>query len=229
MAVFLAFLFNIVTLGLLTLLAGYTLAYSEEERGRMANELPTKQTVQAGAPQSKLRRAIGNRSFIASSMVMLTASAGVGTVTNFLTLYVKQTAIGHAGIYFAIQSGIIVIARFALRNKLPSDGKWHAKRLFLLLFSMAVGLAMTALAPTFGEAISLYIGATAIGHGMASLYPILGDNLSIALGQETRKIWKGLLISISDLGVVIGSIGMGVLPMGRAILMFSVYARVCCS
>ncbi|MGE7842133.1 staphylopine family metallophore export MFS transporter CntE [Lysinibacillus sp. NPDC093712] len=202
------FILSLGILGFLTLLAGYPLVYSKDEVNMVRQEISK---IQTEAWYKKVLHTIVNRSFIASSMVMFTASAGFGAVTAFLTLYVKQIEIGHAGMYFAIQSGIMVMARFIFRNKLPSDGKWHAKPLSLLLFSMSLGLTMTAIAPFFGYSISLYLGAAAVGLGMASLYPILGAYLSITLGPDTRKIWMGLFISMSDFGVVIGSIGMGVI------------------
>ncbi|MNW34475.1 putative transporter [compost metagenome] len=157
-----------------------------------------------------LRRAIGNRSFIMSSVVMTIAATGFGATTAFLALYVKHTQVGHAGIYFAIQSGVIVLVRFAFRKLLPSDGIWHSRTIAVLLGSMTIGLLFTVMAPWTGQSMVLYMGAATIGFGMAHIYPLLAAYLSIALEQTTRKIWMGLFISMADLGAVIGSIGMGV-------------------
>ncbi|WP_408892065.1 staphylopine family metallophore export MFS transporter CntE [Paenibacillus taichungensis] len=156
-----------------------------------------------------IQATLWNRHFILSSLVMISTTIGFGAITAFMALYVVQTGIGNAGVFFFIQSGVVVTTRFALRKRLPSDGNWHSFYVGLLLVSITIGLALVAIAPYTGMTWVMYVGGIAIGYGIANMYPVLAAYLSIVLGQERRKIWMGLFISMSDLGTVIGSIVLG--------------------
>lgn len=206
---FRGFMMSLLLAAVITWLTGLT---SRLSLGSNSHRLPSQRHESkqpSGRKTHALRRAIVNRSFIMSSVVMTMAATGFGATTAFLALYVDYTRVGHAGVYFAIQSGVIVLVRFAFRKLLPSDGIWHSRSIAVLLGSMALGLLCTVMAPWTGKSIVLYMGAATIGFGMAHIYPILAAYLSIALHQTTRKIWMGLFISMADLGAVIGSIGMG--------------------
>lgn len=206
---FRGFMMSLLLAAVITWLTGLT---SRLSLGSNSHRFPSQRHESkqpSGRKTHALRRAIVNRSFIMSSVVMTMAATGFGATTAFLALYVDYTRVGHAGVYFAIQSGVIVLVRFAFRKLLPSDGIWHSRSIAVLLGSMALGLLCTVMAPWTGKSIVLYMGAAAIGFGMAHIYPILAAYLSIALHQTTRKIWMGLFISMADLGAVIGSIGMG--------------------
>lgn len=147
-------------------------------------------------------------SFMLSSIIMLCASIGFGAVSAFLTLYLQERNLGHAGVFFGIQSGVMVLARFMLRNALPSDGKWPSRFLGGMLLSMFVGLLFIAVAPSTHNVWVLYAGAAMLGLGMAQVYPLLAAYLSV-VHSSTRRIWLGIFISTSDLGIVIGNVVMG--------------------
>lgn len=146
--------------------------------------------------------------FIVSSIIMLCASTGFGAVSAFLTLYIQESHFGHAGLFFGIQSGVMVLTRFALRKALPSNGKWPAAFLGVMLLAMCIGLLLIALSPTIHKVWLLYTGAVLLGLGMAQIYPLLAAYLSV-VHSSTRRIWLGLFISTSDLGIVIGNVAMG--------------------
>lgn len=132
--------------------------------------------------------------------------------------------------FFAIQSGVIVTARFAFRKNLPSDGNWHSVYVGMLLVSLTIGLALVAFAPVTGNAWMLYGGGAMIGYGIANVYPVLAAYLSITLGKERRKVWMGLFISMSDFGTVIGSLVLGLVADSagyRAIFWISASVSLC--
>lgn len=139
---------------------------------------------------------------------MLIASIGFGAVVTFIALYTKQSGVGNAGIYLMIQAGVIVISRFALRTKLPSDGKWPAGLTISLLLCMMIGTALLALSIYWGTAY-MYMAAALIGLGMALLYPTLMTYLTFVLPAASRNTLIGLFIAMSDLGVVLGNMAMG--------------------
>lgn len=205
---------GLIVLAALTLLIGCGLGKLNQHKQSVSVHIQPV-SVQVPTPRSKSMKkmmwaSLGNRRFIMSSIVMVGATTGFGAVTAFLALYVQQTGVGNAGLFFAIQSGVIVAARFASRTRLPSDGNWHSTYIVMLLFFIALGLLLVALAPELGKVWLLYGGGAAIGIGIANVYPVLAAYLSIVLGQQSRKIWMGLFISMSDLGTVVGSLVMGV-------------------
>ncbi|MFC9708381.1 staphylopine family metallophore export MFS transporter CntE [Paenibacillus sp. NPDC056933] len=205
---------GLIVLAALTLLISCGLGKLNQHRQGVSVHIEPV-SVQVPTPRSKsvkkmMWASLGNRRFIMSSIVMVGATTGFGAVTAFLALYVQQTGVGNAGLFFAIQSGVIVAARFASRTRLPSDGNWHSTYIVMLLFYIVLGLLLVAFAPVLGNVWLLYGGGAAIGLGIANVYPVLATYLSIVLGQQSRKIWMGLFISMSDLGTVIGSLVMGV-------------------
>ncbi|MCW3791569.1 MFS transporter [Paenibacillus sp. LS1] len=198
---------GLMVLGVLTLIASYGIGRATKHikvTKTSAEQKATKHDIAGG-----VRSTLWNRHFMLSSLVMMSATIGFGAVTAFLALYVIQIGIGNAGLFFAVQSGVIVTARFAFRKNLPSDGNWHSAYVGMLLVSITIGLALVAIAPLTGKAWVLYGGGAAIGYGIANVYPVLAAYLSIVLGQERRKVWMGLFISMSDLGTVIGSLVLG--------------------
>lgn len=149
-----------------------------------------------------------NRAFIVSGTAMLIASVSFGSVVTFIALYVKKSGVGNAGLYLMLQAGVIVIARFMLRKKVPSDGNWSSKLVLMLLLSIAVGSQLLALAIYGGEGL-MYAAAVLIGIGMALLYPTLMTYLTFVLPVASRNTLIGLFIAMSDLGVVVGNMAMG--------------------
>ncbi|ANY68370.1 multidrug MFS transporter [Paenibacillus sp. BIHB 4019] len=157
---------------------------------------------------AQLNQLWSNRAFLVCSIAMLIASIGFGAVVTFIALYTKQSGVGDAGIYLMIQAGIIVVSRFALRTKLPSDGKWPAGLTISLLLCMTIGTELLALSIDLGAAY-MYVAAGLIGLGMALLYPTLMTYLTFVLPAASRNTLIGLFIAMSDLGVVLGNMAMG--------------------
>jgi len=142
------------------------------------------------------------------SLLMLTASVVLGAVTAFVPLYAEQVKYGNAGVYLMIQAGVVVVSRFALRKKIPSDGKWRS------IFIMAIMLVLTiaALSVSFaviGGVVFFYAGAALMGIAQALLYPTLVTYLTFVLPQASRNVLIGLFIAAADLGVSMGGVLMG--------------------
>ncbi|WP_309119360.1 MFS transporter [Paenibacillus sp.] len=158
------------------------------------------------------------------SILMVTASVVFGAVTTFVPLYAEQVKHGNAGIYLMIQAGVIVLSRFILRKKIPSDGKWHS------LYIMGVMLALTLAAQSISYsaiagAVFFYAGATLMGVAQALLYPTLTTYLTFVLPQASRNVLLGLFIATADLGVSLGAILMGpIADVSSYSLMYTVCA-----
>ncbi|MFD1952998.1 staphylopine family metallophore export MFS transporter CntE [Paenibacillus thailandensis] len=142
------------------------------------------------------------------SILMLIASVILGASTTFIPLYAAQIESGNAAVYLMLQAGVVVLARFVLRKKIPSDGKWHS------LFVMGIMVILTAAAQSVsfsltGGAAFFYAGAVLMGLAQALLYPTLTTYLSFVLPQTDRNVLMGLFIATADLGVALGSVVMG--------------------
>ena len=161
-----------------------------------------------------LGQVIRNRGLFRSSALMLAASLVFGAVTAFVPLYAAEVTGGSAGIYLMLQAGTVVLARFALRTRIPSDGKWHnaffmGTMLILALAAQCVGYAAS------GGFVFFYLGAVLMGLAQAILYPALMTYLSFVLPQQNRNVLIGLFIASADLGVSLGGIVMG--PLADAL------------
>lgn len=139
---------------------------------------------------------------------MLTASLVSGAVTTFIPLYAAQIEGGNAAVYLMLQAGAVVVARFVLRKKIPSDGKWHTSFMMGTMLILAIA-AQSVSFSIAGGAAYFYAGALLMGVAQALLYPTLTTYLSFVLPQVNRNVLIGLFIAMADLGVSLGGVVMG--------------------
>ncbi|SMQ86952.1 Predicted arabinose efflux permease, MFS family [Bacillus sp. OV166] len=142
------------------------------------------------------------------SVLMLVASIVFGAITTFIPLYTPQLKSGNAGIYLMLQAGTVVFARFVLRKKIPSDGKWYSSFIMGNMFILAVAAQCVSFSIT-GGAIFFYVGAILMGTAQALLYPMLTTYLTFVLPQMNRNVLLSLFIGMADLGVSLGGVIMG--------------------
>ncbi|GMX61915.1 MFS transporter [Paenibacillus elgii] len=192
-----------VTIALITGAFGYSAKMEKKAAPPVSN--PAEQRASMFKSFGQL---VQNPHLFKCSVLMLVASIIFGAVTAFIPLYAVQLKSGNAGIYLMLQAGTVVLARFVLRKKIPSDGKWHSSfimGMMLLLAAAAecVGFSMT------GGAIFFYAGAVLMGTAQALLYPTLTTYLTFVLPQANRNVLIGLFIAMADLGVSLGGVVMG--------------------
>lgn len=142
------------------------------------------------------------------SVLMLVASIVFGAVTTFIPLYAPQLHNGNAGIYLMLMAATVALARFALRKKIPSDGKWHPKFMMVIMLILAAAAQCLSLS-MIGGAVFFYVGAILMGIAQALLYPTLTTYLSFVLPQANRNVLLGLFIAMADLGVSLAGVIMG--------------------
>ncbi|PPA70387.1 staphylopine family metallophore export MFS transporter CntE [Jeotgalibacillus proteolyticus] len=142
------------------------------------------------------------------SVLMLTASIVFGAITTFIPLYAMQVESGNAGVYLMLQAGTVVYARFALRKRIPSDGRWHSAFMVGTMLILASAALCVSLAST-GGAVFFYTGAILMGAAQAIIYPTLTTYLSFVLPKLSRNMLLGLFIAMADLGVSLGGVMMG--------------------
>lgn len=142
------------------------------------------------------------------SVLMLVSSVVFGAVTTFIPLYAMQLKNGNAGVYLMLQAGTVVLTRFALRKKIPSDGKWHSSFIMGTMLILTLAAQCVSFATT-GGAVFFYTGAILMGIAQALLYPTLTTYLSFVLPQMNRNVLLGLFIATADLGISLGGVIMG--------------------
>lgn len=139
---------------------------------------------------------------------MLVASIGFGAVATFIVLYTQTYGVGHAGLFLAIQAITVVLARFYLRQYIPSDGRWHVGFMLKVMSLLTLAVLGIAVGHTIGSFV-LYVSAVLIGIAQALIYPTLTSFLSFKLPKYGRNMLLGLFIATADLGVSLGSALMG--------------------
>lgn len=142
------------------------------------------------------------------SVLMLVGSIVFGAITVFIPLYAQQMKNGNAGIFLMLMAATVVISRFTLRKKIPSDGKWHSNFMMGTMFLLAMG-AQSVSYSIDGGSVFFYVGAVLMGVAQALLYPTLTTYLSFVLPKFNRNVLLGLFIAMADLGVSLGGVIMG--------------------
>ncbi|SDZ39014.1 Predicted arabinose efflux permease, MFS family [Evansella caseinilytica] len=192
-----------IAIAVFTGVAGYTAKMDKKE------VQPDAEKPGQGAEMFKaFNELVKNPFLFKCSVLMLVASIVFGAVTTFIPLYAMQLEGGNAGVYLMLQAGTVVLARFTLRKKIPSDGRWHSAFIMgtMLLLAAAAQCVSFSL---IGGAVFFYIGAVLMGTAQALLYPTLTTYLSFVLPQANRNVLLGLFIATADLGVSMGGVMMG--------------------
>ncbi|WP_284646721.1 staphylopine family metallophore export MFS transporter CntE [Paenibacillus silviterrae] len=197
------FTVTMITLAILTGIVGYSARLERKE----ADPAPT-QAVQGFAMFRSYGELVKNPYLFQCSVLMLVASIVFGAVTTFIPLYADQIQGGNAGIYLMLQAGTIVLSRFTLKGKIPSDGRWHSPFIIGIMLIMTAAALSVSLSVAFGVYL-FYVGAVFMGIAQALLYPTLTTYLTFVLPQWNRNVLIGLFIAMADLGVSLGGIIMG--------------------
>lgn len=166
------------------------------------------QTIKGNAMFQSFAQLVKNAHLFKCSVMMLAASVVFGAVTTFIPLYAGQIPGGNAAVFLMLQAGMIVLARFTLRKKIPSDGNWHARFVMGVMLTLAVA-ALSVSFSAAGGAAFFYSGAVLMGLAQALLYPKLTTYLSFVLFPAHRNVLMGLFIAMADLGVSLGGVLMG--------------------
>ncbi len=192
-----------IALAVLTGIVGY----SAKMDGKRA-EHAAGRTGQAGGMLRSFGQLAKNPHLFRCSVLMLAASLVFGATTTFIPLYAAQIRYGNAALYLMLQAAAVVLARFLLRKRIPSDGKWHSFYIMGIMLALSAA-SLSASLSAAGGVLLLYAGAVLMGVAQALLYPSLTSYLTFVLPQESRNVLVGLFIAMADLGVSLGGMLMG--------------------
>lgn len=157
---------------------------------------------------SSLGQLIKNPYLYKSSVLMLMASIVFGAVLTFVPLYADAIENGDAGYFLMLQAATVVLVRFALKARIPSDGRWRSPYMMSIMFILAVGVQSISYS-VIGGTLFFYVGAFLIGISQGLLYPTLTTYLSFVLSKSERNVLIGLFIATADFGIVLGGVIMG--------------------
>ncbi|WP_249898428.1 MFS transporter [Paenibacillus sp. PK3_47] len=158
------------------------------------------------------------------TLLMLGASVVFGAVSVFVPLYAHQIQFGNAGVYLMIQAAVIVLARFYLRKRIPSDGYWRKSFIQTVLLLALSAALLLSLASALGP-VTFYPAAVLMGIAQAMLYPALTTYLTFVLPQASRNVLLGLFIASADLGISLGGMAMG--PVADLLSYSGMYGFCC--
>lgn len=158
---------------------------------------------------------------VVCSTLMLSASVVFGAVTVFIPLYASQVLHGNAGVYLMMQAGVIVLARYLLRKRVPSDGLWRPRYVAGILLLAATAALLLSVSTSVGLP-ALYVSAVLMGIAQALLYPTLMTFLTFVLPSSSRNVLIGLFIASADLGISLGGVAMG--PLADSLSYAGMYA-----
>jgi MFS family permease len=207
-----------IAIALFTGVFGYSAKLEKDK-----DQLVVKSNEQGVSTFQSFSQLVKNPFLFKCSVLMLVSSTVFGAITTFIPLYAMQLKNGNAGIYLMLQAGTVVYARFALRKKIPSDGKWHSSFIMGTMFILALA-AQSVSFSIMGGAIFFYLGAILMGIAQALLYPTLTTYLTFVLPQMNRNVLLGLFIAMADLGVSLSGVIMG--PMSD-IFSYSFMYMIC--
>lgn len=194
-----------LTIVILTAVAGFSIRIDHSEASALGPAAVQKQSFFQSFSQLYT-----NPYLCRCSLLMLVASIVFGAIATFIPLYAAEIPGGSAAVYLTVQAGILVAARFFLRKRIPSDGKWHSGYVMtIMLFVAASSLGVCISGSAGGGVILFYLSACLMGISQALLYPMLTTYLSFVLPQQGRNVLLGLFIATADLGVSLGGAAMG--------------------
>ncbi|OWR30182.1 MFS transporter [Saccharibacillus sp. O23] len=194
------FAWTMIGIALATGIFGYTIKLDQAPQEARQHEKTTE--------RQNFKSLLLNPFLLKCSLLMIAASVVFGAMTTFMPLYAMNVPEANAGVYLMLQAAALVVVRFAWKERMPSDGKWHSLFLGVALLLLTVGAAMVAAAAEWGP-IPLYTGAIVIGTSQALIYPTLMSYLSVMLTGPGRNMRIGLFAATSDLGISLGGVLMG--------------------
>ncbi|WP_054940671.1 staphylopine family metallophore export MFS transporter CntE [Paenibacillus ihuae] len=174
----------------------------------MKTEADNRPAVQRTGMRGSFGQLFTNPHLFRCSILMLVASIVFGAVTTFIPLYATQIDHGNAAVYLMLQAAMIVAARFFLRKKIPSDGRWHPMFVSWIILALMAASLCTGFSIIGGFTV-FYCGALLMGLAQAMLYPTLTTYLSFVLPENKRNVLIGLFIAMADLGISLGGVIMG--------------------
>lgn len=146
-----------------------------------------------------------DRNLLLPSVIMLLASAIIGTVAAFLPLYLEKRGLPFAGLYFLTETAVLITLRFFGRKMIPTDGRFPYKMVVMLIFLMTTAVGLVRMAESLPVVL---LAAVCNGIALSMLYPTLLTYVSFIVPERFRGRGIGLFIAAADFGTSVGIWGL---------------------
>ncbi|MEW9699407.1 MFS transporter [Paenibacillus sp. SI8] len=142
------------------------------------------------------------------SVIMLLASAMIGTVAAFLPLHLENRGLPFAGLYFLTETAVLILLRFFGRKMIPTNGRFPLLMVTILIILMTIAVSLVRIAETLPVVL---IAAVCNGIALSMLYPTLLTYVSFIVPERFRGRGIGLFIAAADFGTSVGTWGLSLL------------------
>src|SRR5262245_15030002 len=156
-------------------------------------------------PGARLGFALFSRRALAVAVTMILTNLGHSSVYAFLPLYAMAGGMGNVGWFYTLYSAWLIVCRVLFRRASDRLGRPRVVGASIALIGLAY--AVLAVPPSAG---TLAVAALLLGSGSALLYPTLVALLVDRTPEAERGLAIGMLSGSWDVGVVIGSLIIGV-------------------
>lgn len=146
-----------------------------------------------------------DRKLLLPSVIMLLASAIIGTVAAFLPLYLEKRGLPFAGLYFLTETAVLITLRYFGRKMIPTDGRFPFKIVVMLIFLMTTATFLVRMAESLPVVL---LAAVCNGIALSMLYPTLLTYVSFIVPERFRGRGIGLFIAAADFGTSVGIWGL---------------------
>ncbi|MUT64847.1 MFS transporter [Paenibacillus sp. NEAU-GSW1] len=182
----------LIPLGLATLIIGLNVRLPE---------LQNHNHMQEDAALDESYKGWRDRKLLFSSVLMLLASAVIGTIAAFLPLYLEKRGLPYAGFYFLTETAVLIVLRFFGRKLIPTETRFPFKIVVLLLFLMTAAVGLLRIADSLTVVL---LAAVCNGIALSMLYPTLLTYVSFIVPEKYRGQGIGLFIAAADFGASVG-------------------------
>ncbi|GLI08211.1 MFS transporter [Paenibacillus tyrfis] len=142
------------------------------------------------------------------ALLMLLASAMIGTVAAFLPLYLEKRGLPFAGLYFLTETAVLITLRFFGRKMIPTSGRFPILMVAALIFLITTAVSLVRIAESLPVVL---IAAVCNGIALSMLYPTLLTYVSFIVPERFRGRGIGLFIAAADFGTSVGTWGLSLI------------------
>ncbi|MCZ8511861.1 MFS transporter [Paenibacillus filicis] len=149
-----------------------------------------------------------DRKLLLPSVIMLLASAVIGTIAAFLPLYLEKRGLPFAGLYFLTETAVLILLRFFGRKWIPTNGRFPILMVAVLISLMTTAVGLVRMAESLPI---ILLAAVCNGIALSMLYPTLLTYVSFIVPERFRGRGIGLFIAAADFGTSAGTWGLSLI------------------
>ncbi|MDR1298196.1 MAG: MFS transporter [Deltaproteobacteria bacterium] len=156
-------------------------------------------------PPKGLRDLVEFKAMGPSSLIFLFA-VGTCSVASYLAIYCRELGLGNAARFFVVSTAGVVLSRLSTGRIYDRYG--HGKVVYPSVFLLLVSILSLVFLP---DPEIMTAAAVVYGLGVGSMFPALQALTLSSAPPERRTAASALFLICFDIGIALGSLGMGFL------------------